>query len=86
MGIPIPGITDWRPFEAYARRYFSELWQVDLQERRVDVAGKVPWKFDLVSPDGLVVGDAKWLKNVAVPAAKMAGDRGVHLAAAEDQL
>lgn len=28
------------------------------------------WKFDLVSPDGRIVGDAKWLKNIAVPAAK----------------
>ncbi|MEV4536243.1 hypothetical protein AB0J82_20860 [Asanoa sp. NPDC049518] len=70
MGVPIPGVTDWRPFEDYARRYFSELWGLDLLERRIDVAGQVPWKFDLVSQDARTVGDAKWLKNIAVPAAK----------------
>ena len=54
----------------YAQRYFSKLWGVDLRERPVKVAGKVPWKFDLVSPDLQYVGDAKWLKNIPVPAAK----------------
>jgi hypothetical protein len=33
----------------------------------------VPWKFDLVSPDGRYVGDAKWLKTLKVPAAKWQG-------------
>jgi hypothetical protein len=63
-------VTDWRSFEEYARRYFSDLWGVGLQARSVEVAGKVPWKFDLVSADGRYVGDAKWLKTLAVPAAK----------------
>lgn len=66
----IPGVADWRQFEEYARRYFSKLWEVDLQPRTVHVAKQVPWKFDLVSPDQHLVGDAKWLKNIAVPAAK----------------
>lgn len=70
MSTPIPGVADWRQFEVYARRYFSELWAVDLQERTIGVGGQVPWKFDLVSPDQRIVGDAKWLKNVADPAAK----------------
>lgn len=70
MAIPIDGVTDWRQFETYACRYFSELWGVALEPRSVDVAGKVSWKFDLVSLDGSFVGDAKWLKNIAVPAAK----------------
>ena len=62
--------TDWRSFEQYARSYFSDLWGVDLQSRSVDVAGTVPWKFDLVSADGRYVGDAKWHKTLPVPAAK----------------
>jgi hypothetical protein len=53
-----------------ARRYFSDLWGVDLQCRSVDVAGTVPWKFDLVSLDQRYVGDAKWLKTLRLPAAK----------------
>jgi hypothetical protein len=66
----IDPVTNWRGFEAYARRYFSDLWGVDLQSRSVLVGGAVPWKFDLVSPDFRYVGDAKWLKTIKVPAAK----------------
>ncbi|MFI5960449.1 hypothetical protein [Cryptosporangium sp. NPDC051539] len=54
----------------YARRYFSDIWQVDLAERKVEVAGQAPWKFDLVSADREIVGDVKGLKNIAVTAAK----------------
>lgn len=36
----------------------------------VEVAGQATWKFDLVSPDLQYVGEAKWLKNIPVPAAK----------------
>lgn len=60
-------------FENYARRYFSDLWETELTERSVDVGGAVPWKFDLVSNDRRLVGDAKYLKNIAVPAAKWQG-------------
>jgi hypothetical protein len=70
MGIVIEGIADWRAFENYARGYFSDLWGVDLRERSVNIGGAVPWKLDLVSLDGRIVGDAKWLKNIPVPAAK----------------
>jgi len=70
MSLSIQGVQDWRSFEEYARSYFSGLWNLDLAERSIDVGGVVPWKFDLVSPDLQVVGDAKWLKNIAVPAAK----------------
>jgi len=70
MGAPVPGVDDWQAFERYARRYFSDLWGVDLQPRSVAVGGSVKWKFDLVSADGQYVGDAKWLKNIPVPAAK----------------
>jgi hypothetical protein len=67
---PTPGVTDWRSFERYARQYFSQLWTTELTERPVLVGDAVSWKFDLVSPDHQLVGDAKWLKNIAVPAAK----------------
>ena len=33
----------------------------------------MPWTFDLVSPDHRIVGDAKYLRNIAVPAAKWQG-------------
>jgi hypothetical protein len=66
----IKSAPGWRDFEEYARRYFSELWGVELQPRNVTIEGTVPWKFDLVSPDFRYVGDAKWLKNIKVPAAK----------------
>ena len=45
---PIPGVTDWRSFEKYARQYFSNLWTTELTERSVSVADTVPWRFDLV--------------------------------------
>ena len=70
LGAGQPLIADWRSFENHARDYLSRLWGVDLAERSVMVGGQVPWKFDLVSEDRRVVGDAKWLKNIAVPAAK----------------
>jgi hypothetical protein len=73
MTTQLPEISDWRQFEDYARRYFSKLWHIDLTPRTVHVGSSVPWTFDLVSPDGLMVGDAKWLKNIAVPAAKWQG-------------
>jgi hypothetical protein len=70
MSVPIEGVNDWRQFEIYASRYFSKLWRVPLSEGTVQVGGLVPWKFDLVSPDQRLVGDVKWFKNIAVPAAK----------------
>lgn len=74
-GAPVGGVNrrmddDWRSFEDRARQYFSKLWSVDLQARTIRVDGQVGWKFDLVSPDLRTVGDAKWLKNIKVPAAK----------------
>ena len=66
----ISGVNNWKTFQDYAQRYFSDLWGVDLRERSVKVGGSVDWKFDLVSPDAEFIGDAKWLKNVPDPAAK----------------
>ncbi len=73
VGLQIPGVTDWRSFEEYARQYFSKIWGTTLDARSVQVGGAVPWRFDLVSEDHQVVGDAKYLKNIAVPAAKWQG-------------
>jgi hypothetical protein len=66
-------VRDWRSFELYACAYFSAEWGTELAVRSVAVAGQVPWKFDLVSEDGKIVGDAKYYKNIAVPAAKWQG-------------
>jgi hypothetical protein len=71
--VPSTSPSNWRDFETYAARYFSALWSTDLRQAIVQVAGVVPWTFDLVSPDHRIVGDAKWLKNIAVPAAKWQG-------------
>lgn len=69
----IDSVCDWRDFEDYARSYFSDLWHVDFKSRSIRVGGYVDWKFDLVTADHRMVGDAKWLKNVPVPAAKWQG-------------
>lgn len=57
-------------FEMFARQHFSNHWHVDLAERSVLVSGMVPKKFDLVSRDERYIGDAKWYRNISVPAAK----------------
>lgn len=41
-----------------------------MREQPIILAGRVPKKFDFVSPDKRIVGDAKWYKNLKVPAAK----------------
>ena len=63
MSVPIPEVNNWRAFEQYAQRYFSNLWGVDIQERSVRVANLVSRKFDLVSEDHRYIGDAKWLSH-----------------------
>ncbi len=63
---PVPGIR----FEANARRVLSAQWGVTLEPREVRLAQGVRHKFDLVSGDGQIVGDAKYYKNIPVPAAK----------------
>jgi len=75
--VRIPDVDGGLSFEAYARRFLLERCDLDLQPRIVEVGGSVPKKFDFVSADSRVVGDAKWYKNVnlrgttfKVPAAK----------------
>ncbi len=60
----IPGVDSGHSFEAYARRFFLERCNLDLQPRIVQVGDYVSKKFDFVSADSRVVGDAKWYKNV----------------------
>ncbi len=64
------GTETGHEFEARARRVLSELWQVDLQPRAVRLGGAVDKRFDLVSTDGAIVGDAKRYKSLKTPAAK----------------
>jgi hypothetical protein len=63
---PVPGML----FEVKARRVLSALWGVTLEPHDVSLAVGVRHKFDLVSGDGEIVGDAKYYKNIPVPAAK----------------
>ena len=58
-----------REFESDLRKFLRGLWGVELAERSV-LIGAVTKKFDLVSEDKAYVGDAKYLKNNLVPAAK----------------
>lgn len=69
-GAATPTWADGRAFEEYAARYLSDLWTVELTCRPVTLPGGVTKKFDLVSADGRIVGDAKYYKNISVPAAK----------------
>ena len=65
-----PTWADGRAFEEYAARFLSAKWGVELSCRPVTLPGGVTKKFDLVTADGRIVGDAKYYKNIAVPAAK----------------
>jgi hypothetical protein len=57
-------------FEQHAKAVCSRHFGVDLKSAVVEIMPGVPHQFDLVSSGGRIVGDAKWLKNIAVPAAK----------------
>ena len=60
-------------FEVHARRTLEERWGVTLVSRVVTLLGGVTHSFDLVSPDGAIVGDAKYYKDLKpIPAAKLA--------------
>jgi hypothetical protein len=66
-------VPPWKEFEDRVRRYFSDIWGVDLQRRSVVIEGAVRKSFDMVSDDQRYVGDAKWLKSLKTPAAKWQG-------------
>lgn len=61
-----------KDFELHAKQILSARWGVSLDAREVRLtdAPEPKVKFDLVSADGTIVGDAKLLKNIPVPAAK----------------
>jgi hypothetical protein len=61
----------WLEFQRDAQDYFSGVWQTPLRERKINLSGQIPRSFDLVSTDGRIVGDAKWLKNLRSPSAKL---------------
>ena len=63
---PAPGLV----FEAHARDVLSRLWAVSLEPRLVRITEGLNHKFDLVSRNDETVGDAKFFKNIPVPAAK----------------
>jgi len=52
---------DWREFETFARRHMSTYLGMPLAERQPE---GFPKRFDYVSPDGTIVGDAKYLTLV----------------------
>jgi hypothetical protein len=61
---PIPrrrGRLKWRQFEALAQRIMSEHYGVRLESGWV---GEVHRQFDFLSPDGRIVGDAKYYRRV----------------------
>lgn len=62
---------NWREFEEMARRIMSKYFGVRLAEKKPK---GFPKKFDMVSPDGDIIGDAKFLTLVhrkKFPPAKM---------------
>lgn len=64
--------TSLRPskqFETEAKEFLSRKWCVELEERKVKI-GEAFKKFDMVSEDESLIGDAKYMKNIPVPAAK----------------
>jgi len=62
-----------KEFENTVRRFLSELWGLQLEERTVHLTATAKKKFDLVSQNQKYVGDAKYLKNIKTPAAKWSG-------------
>lgn len=60
-----------KQFESLARRIMSDYYKTELREK--DVRPRFPKRFDMVSNEATVVGDAKYLTLVrgkALPAAK----------------
>lgn len=52
---------NWREFEDFSRKKMSDHFQASLHERKCP---DVPKRFDFVSDDGSIVGDAKYLTLV----------------------
>ncbi|MCW3129993.1 MAG: hypothetical protein N2V75_07855 [Methanophagales archaeon] len=54
-------ISNWREFQEFARKIMSQYFGVSLKERS---PSGFPKKFDMVSDNGDIVGDAKFLTLV----------------------
>ena len=64
-------VTNWAEFQQLATEVMSRWFEVELEEREPN---GVPKKFDMVSKNGQIVGDAKYLtlvKGKKWPPAKM---------------
>lgn len=64
------GISNWREFEEFARKIMSQYFGVQFKERNLS---GFPKKFDMVSANEDIVGDAKFLTLVhrkSLPPAK----------------
>jgi hypothetical protein len=66
------GGNSWQAFEERARGYFSSLWNTDLRARDV-VVGTGRKKFDMVSEDLQIVGDAKSFSDTSGASGKLSG-------------
>lgn len=67
-----PGKMTGRQFEVIARQKFSTYFNTMLSEQ---IVGDVAKKWDMVSPDGKIIGDAKYytlVRGKALPPAKFA--------------
>jgi hypothetical protein len=51
----------WKDFEHFARQTMSKFYRVQLAERKLP---DIPKRFDMVSSDGTIVGDAQFLSLV----------------------
>lgn len=54
-------ISNWREFEEFAREIMSQYFSVELTEKNPKGS---PKRFDMVSLDGEIIGDAKFLTLV----------------------
>lgn len=58
-----------KEFELSVINFLNSQSSHSFSKRKVDLNG-VMFEFDLVSDDGEIIGDAKFLKNIKIPAAK----------------
>ena len=62
--------SEARAFEESIRQLFQSRWGVTLSAQKVPLAPRLHKSFDLVSSDLTFIGDAKYYKNLKVPAGK----------------
>ena len=62
-------LKDAKDFEVTMLEYLNSHSLQSFSKRKVNISG-VSFEFDLVSADDKIIGDAKFFKNISVPAAK----------------